>query len=165
MNDLIVVGFDHFDDARRAMASLRGLERDDKIHFEDTALVQRDEDGKVHVKNEVSGTTEKATAVGAAIGGIVTFAFPFAGMAVGSALGAAVGRMLDKGISGSFVNEVKETIAPGRSALFLIVKDTDIDAALALLRTYKGEIIQTTLPEETEEALKEAIHDPTVART
>jgi uncharacterized membrane protein len=159
MNQLIVVAFDHFDDARDALADLRQLERDGRISFEDTAIIQRDPDGTAHVKNEVSGTTETATVVGAVIGGFVSFVFPLVGMAVGAAVGAAIGSALDRGVSNDFVNEVKTTLRPGRSALFLVVRKSDLDATLAALRQFRGEVIQTTLPTETEEALRAAIHD------
>ena len=94
MNQLIVVAFDHLDDARNAMKRLRGLEAEGRVAFEDTALVERDPDGKAHVRNEVSGTTEGAAAIGAIVGGVLGFAFPLAGIALGAALGAAVGSLL-----------------------------------------------------------------------
>jgi uncharacterized membrane protein len=157
MNQLIVIAFDHFDDARTAMASLRAIEREGRIRFEDTAIVERDPDGTAHVKNEVSGTTETAAAIGALIGGLVTFAFPLAGIAVGAALGAIVGRTLDRGVSDDFVDQVKQTLTPGRSALFLVVKSSNADATLAALRLFRGDVIQTTLDSEAEEALREAL--------
>lgn len=154
---LIVIAFDHFDDARTAMAGLRSIERAGQIRFEDTAIVERDRDGTAHVRNEISGTTETATAIGAVIGGLVTFVFPLAGIALGAALGALVGRALDRGISDSFVDEVKHTLRPGRSALFLVVRESNADATLAALRGFRGDIIQTTLDSEAEEALREAL--------
>ena len=155
--ELIVIAFDHFDDARTAMAGLRSLERQGQIRFEDTAIVERDPDGTAHVKNEISGTTETATAVGAVIGGLVTFVFPLAGIALGAALGALVGRALDRGVSDAFVDEVKKTLTPGRSALFLVVKASNADATLAALRGFRGDVIQTTLDSEAEEALRAAL--------
>jgi len=157
MNQLIVVAFDHFDDAKTAMASLRSLEKLGRISFEDTAIVQRDPDGKANVRNEVSGTTETATVVGAVIGGIMSFAFPLIGVAIGAALGAAVGAMLDRGVSAKFIDEVKTTLRPGRSALFLVVRRSDADATIAALRPFSGDVIQTTLDTETEEALRSAL--------
>ena len=154
---LIVIAFDHFDDARTAMAGLRSLERAGQIRFEDTAIVERDPDGTAHVKNEVSGTTETATAIGAAIGGLVTFVFPLAGIALGATLGAIVGRALDRGVSDAFVDEVKQTLRPGRSALFLVVRESNADATLAGLREFHGDLIQTTLDSEAEEALRQAL--------
>jgi uncharacterized membrane protein len=157
MNNLIVVAFDHFDDARKAMKSLRELERDGRIRFEDTALVERDPDGTAHVRNEVSGTTETAAVIGAVIGGIVSFVFPLAGIVLGAALGAAVGAVMKTGVEGRFVDEVKKTLRPGRSALFLVVKEAQADAVIAALRSFKGDVIQTTLSSETEEALRAAL--------
>jgi uncharacterized membrane protein len=157
MNQLIVVAFDHFDDAKTAMASLRSLENESRISFEDTAIVQRDPDGTAHVRNEVSGTTETATVVGAVIGGFLSFLFPLVGIAIGAALGAAVGVMLDRGVSSKFIDEVKTTLRPGRSALFLVVKQSDADATIAALRPYSGDVIQTTLDTEAEEALRNAL--------
>jgi uncharacterized membrane protein len=157
MSELIVVAFDHFDDARKAMESLRFLEHEGRIRFEDTAIVERDPDGTAHAKNEVSGTTETAAVVGALIGGLVTFVFPPAGMAIGAALGAAVGAALKTGVATDFVEEVKKTLRPGRSALFLVVKQSDADATLAALRPFRGDVLQTTLDSETEEALRQAL--------
>lgn len=157
MNQLMVIAFDHFDDARNAMKALRELEHAGRIRFEDTAIVERDPDGTVHVKNEVSGTTETAALVGAVIGGLVTFAFPPLGLAVGAALGAVVGTSLDTGVSGDFIDEVKTTLRPGRSALFLVVKQAEADAVMAALRPYHGDVIQTNLDSEAEDALRDAM--------
>lgn len=157
MNQLIVVAFDHFDDARAALRQLRDLERLGQIHFEDTALVEREGDGTAHVKNEVSGTTEKATVAGALLGGFVGFMFPLAGIAIGAAAGAAIGAAMDTGVSGSFVDEVKRTLRPGRSALFLVVKEANVDALMPALRSYRGEVLQTTMSPEMEDALRQTL--------
>jgi uncharacterized membrane protein len=157
MNQLIVIAFDHFDDARSAMANLRTIEREGRIRFEDTAIVERDPDGTAHARNEMSGTTETAAAIGALIGGVILFAFPLAGIAIGAALGATIGAMLDRGVSTAFVDEVKTTLRPGRSALFLVVRESDADATLAALRQFHGDVIQTSLDSEAEEALRRAL--------
>ena len=158
MNQLIVVAFDHLDDARKAMKRLRDLEADGRIAFEDTAIIERDPDGKAHVRNEVSGTTEGAAAIGAIVGGVLGFAFPLAGIALVAALGAAVGSLLDTGVSGDFIDDMKDTLTPGKSALFLVVKQADADPVIAALRDFEGEVIQTTLDSEAEEALRQALN-------
>jgi uncharacterized membrane protein len=83
--------------------------------------------------------------------------FPPAGMAIGAVLGAAVGVSMDTGVGGKFIDEVKTTLRPGRSALFLVVKQSDADAVMAALRNYKGDVIQTTLDSEAEEALRQTL--------
>jgi uncharacterized membrane protein len=159
-DQLIVVAFDHFDDARTAMSTLRQLERDGRIAFEDTALLQVDPDGTAHVKDEVSGTTEKGAVIGALLGALLSFVLPVAGIVLGAAGGALVGRSMDTGVSGGLVDEVKRTIRPGRSALFLVVKRADADAAVAALRPYRGDVIQTTLSTELEDSLRQALGRP-----
>ncbi len=157
MNQLIVVGFDHLEDARTALKRMREIERAGRIKFEDTAIVERLPDGTSHVRNEVSGTTETAAAVGAVLGGFLGFVFPIAGIVIGAAAGAAIGAALDRGVSSGFTKEVEKSLAPGRSALFLVVKEADVDAALAALRGFHGEVIQSTLSSEAEEALRQAL--------
>ena len=100
MNQLIVVAFDHFDDARSAIKSLRDLEHRGLIRFEDTAILQVDPDGTAHLKNEVSGTTETAAVIGALVGGFLTFMFPPLGLVVGAAAGALIGSQMKTGLRG-----------------------------------------------------------------
>jgi uncharacterized membrane protein len=157
MSQVVVVSFDSETDAQSAMASLRGLEKEGQIHFEDTAIVVHDAGGKFHVKNEASGTTETGAVVGALLGGLLFVVFPIAGIALGAAAGAGVGALLGNGVDGKFVQEVKETLPAGKSALFLVIKDANADATIPALRRFHGEVIQTTLDDDTEKALRDAM--------
>ena len=157
MSDLIVVAFDHFDDARSAMRALRSIEHEDQIKFEDTAIVERAPDGKLHVKNELTGATESGAAIGAFVGAFLFFFFPVVGAAIGAAGGAAVGAMLKTGVEKSFEDEVKDKLSPGRSALFLVIKSGSTDALIAALEPFKGEVLQTNIPTEAEEELRRVL--------
>jgi len=157
MSQVVVVSFDSETDAQSAMASLRGLEKEGQIHFEDTAIVVHDAGGKFQVKNEASGTTETGAVVGALLGGLLFVVFPIAGIALGAAAGAGVGALLGNGVDGKFVQEVKETLPAGKSALFLVIKDANADATIPALRRFHGEVIQTTLDDDTEKALRDAM--------
>ena len=157
MSQVVVVSFDTETDAQSAMASLRGLEKEGQIHFEDTAIVVHGADGKFQVKNEASGTTETGAVVGALLGGLLFVVFPIAGIALGAAAGAGVGALLGNGVDGKFVQEVKETLPAGKSALFLVIKDANADATIPALRRFHAEVIQTTLDDDTEKALRDAM--------
>ncbi len=52
---------------------------------------------------------------------------------------------------------MKGTLRPGRSALFLVVKESDADATTAALRSFTGDVIQSTLTSEAEAALRQAL--------
>ena len=83
--------------------------------------------------------------------------FPLAGIAVGAGLGALVGKSFHLGIDKKFIEEVSESLKPGTSALFVIVKGGDVNMAIASFRPYEGKILQTTLPEEQVKALEEEL--------
>ena len=83
--------------------------------------------------------------------------FPLAGIALGAAVGGAVGASFKSGVERDFVNDVKETLTPGRSALFLVVKDSHAGAAIHALSQFHGDVIQTTLDTDAEEALRQAL--------
>jgi uncharacterized membrane protein len=157
MSQVVAISFNSEGDARSALASLRGLEKAGQIHFEDTAIVVHETDGKYQVKNEASSTTETGAVVGAVVGGLLFVMFPIAGIALGAAAGAGIGAALGNGVDGQFVKEVKEQLPPGRSALFLVIKDAAADSTIPALRRYHGELIQTTLDSDTESALRDAL--------
>ena len=86
--------------------------------------------------------------------------FPVAGIALGALAGAGVGAAMGHGRPGNFVKEVEAKLPAGKSALFLEIKCANADMAIAALRKYHGEVIQTSLDEETEEALRAALESP-----
>jgi uncharacterized membrane protein len=157
MSELIVVSFDHLEDARKALAAVRTLEHAGQVHLEDSAIIEREPDGTTHVRNEVSGATETGAVIGAVIGGVVAFAFPPAGIAIGAALGGAIGALMHTGVEGSFVKDIEKQLAPGRSALFLVAKEAHMDALVAALKPFKGELIQTTLDTDAEGSIRHAL--------
>jgi uncharacterized membrane protein len=157
MSDLIVVAFENLEDARSALRQLRDLEGNSQVEFEDTALVERTADGSVHVKNELTGATETGAAIGAVAGAVLSFVFPVVGLAIGALGGAAVGSLLKTGVESSFVDEVKDKLSPGRSALFLVVRRGSADAIVAALEPFKGEVIQTTLSPDAEDELRRVL--------
>jgi uncharacterized membrane protein len=157
MSELIVVSFDHLEDARQALAAVRTLEHAGQVHLEDSAIIERDADGVAHVRNELSGATETGAVIGAVIGGFVAFAFPPAGIAIGAALGGAIGALMHTGVEGSFVKDVEKQLTPGKSALFLVAKEAHMDALVGALRPFKGELIQTTLEGDAEDSIKHAL--------
>lgn len=157
MSDLIVVTFDRLEDARGAMREIRQLEGEGVAELEDTAIVEREPDGAVHVKNELTGATEKGAVIGALAGAILLFFFPIVGLALGAAAGAAIGSLFQTGVESKFVDDVKRQLSPGRSALFLVVRRADADAVTAAMRPFKGEVLQTTLSSDAEAGLREAL--------
>jgi uncharacterized membrane protein len=156
MSNLVVLVFDDEHQATDALATLRRLEKAGAIHFDDTAVLTKDQTGKLHVKNEASSATEVGAVAGGALGVLLTVLFPGVGLVVGAAAGAAIGALLDQGVDRSFVKELSESLQPGSSALFLLVKHAQ-PAVIDALKPYKGKVYQTTLPEDVQERLERAL--------
>jgi uncharacterized membrane protein len=158
MSSLVVIAFDSPDEAASVLESLRAQTKYGNISFKDTAVVSKDADGKVHVKNEVSQGMMAATGVGALLGLLLgTFLLPLGGLLLGAGGGALVGKFMDLGVDGKFVKEVSESIQPGTSALFVLVSEANPDVVRAILQEHHGKVLQTTLSEEAEENLKKAL--------
>lgn len=158
MSSLVVVAFDSPDEAENVLHVLKGQTKYGNISFDDTAVVRKDADGKVHVDNQVSHGTMVATGVGALLGLLLgTLMFPLAGVLLGAGGGALVGRFMDLGVDGKFVKEVSETLQPGTSALFVLVRDADPAVVRVALADHHGKILQTTLSPEAEEALRKSL--------
>src|SRR4051812_50121679 len=103
MSQLVVLGFDTEEQALDALKALRGLEKQGRIAFEDTAVVTHHTDGSFDVKNEASSATETGAAVGAVIGGVGAVLFPGGGVALGAWGGGGLRAPVGKGAAGGVV--------------------------------------------------------------
>lgn len=160
MSHLIVIAFNDAGEAEKVRAALRTQQKEGLVALEDAAIVSRDAEGKLSVKNEVSRSTMIGTGIGALLGLLLGgLFFPLTGLAIGALGGAGVGALTKMGVDGKFVNDVKESLQPNTSALFVIVRSADPTAVLALLRNYEGRVLQTTLDSQAEENLRRALGD------
>ncbi len=158
MPSLVVVSFDSPDEAAVVLESLKGQTKYGNISFEDTAVVSKDAEGKVNVKNNVSHGTMTSTAIGGLLGLMLgIFLFPMAGILIGAGGGALVGRLMHLGVDGDFVKDVSASLQPGTSALFVVVHDANPAVVRAVLEEHHGKVIQTTLSTEAEENLRKAL--------
>jgi uncharacterized membrane protein len=156
MSDLIVMSFDSVATAEEVRSKVRALQKQGLIDLSDAAVISKDADGKIKVHNEVSHETKVGTGVGAVLGALLTFVFP-AGILLGAAGGAAVGALMGNGVDRKFVEDVQNSLAPGSSALFVVLRGGDAAAIRGTLEPYEGTLIQTTLDSSMEEQLRDAL--------
>jgi uncharacterized membrane protein len=79
------------------------------------------------------------------------------GAAVGAAAGAVSGALSDVGIDDNFMKDLSQTLEPGHSALFILVRKATPDKVLEELKGYGGKVLQTSLTHEKEEKLQAAL--------
>jgi uncharacterized membrane protein len=158
MSDLIVITFYNVDEAAKVRESLRSIEREGLLRLDDSAVLVREEDGKVHVKDEIDRGVKVGAVGGGLLGLFIGFMFfPLGAIVLGILGGALVGASTDIGISKKFIKEVTESLEPGTSAIFFVIRDGNPNAIVGVLRPYKGEIYQDTLTSEDEDTLRRVL--------
>ena len=89
---------------------------------------------------------------------VLLFFIPFFGMAAGAGIGALIGHVSKAGVDQAFQNQVREMLKPGTSALFMVVEQMTTDKAMDALSKYGGTVLKTSLSEEAEKQLQDALH-------
>ena len=158
MSHLIAIVFEDIDEAGRVRETIRKGQHADYISLDDSAIVVKDENGKIHVKNQM----DRGLAIGTVGGGFLGLLlggifFPVAGLLVGAAGGALVGASMDMGIQRKFVQQVADDLQPGTSALFVVVAQADPNIALGILRQHKGTVYHTSLDPDQEQRIRDAL--------
>ena len=119
MSKMLVVVFDDETKAYEGSRALAELHREGSISAYSGAIVARDKDGRVSVKEEVD-EGPIGTALGMMTGALIgVFGGP-PGVAVGAALGTIVGAsadLINLGVGVDFVDEVGAHLEPGKVAV------------------------------------------------
>ncbi|HYG87193.1 MAG TPA: DUF1269 domain-containing protein [Azospirillum sp.] len=174
MADLICVAFEDITTADRALTELTALQKEFVIQLKDACVVVRPPEGDIQLHQAIplvkAGAVTGGTS-GALWGGLIGLLFlnPLAGMVVGAGVGAAsgalTGKLTDYGIPDDFIRELGRTIQPNSSALFLLVQKVTTDKVLPKMADFKGRVLQTSLSDEMEKRLREALGDTTAPST
>jgi len=158
MTTLTAWAFPGADDAETAVERLQALQSEAAITIDDAAVVSWQTDKKKPKTRQLHNTTGQGALSGAFWGmflGLI-FLVPFLGAAIGAALGAWSTSIVDMGISDKFIDDVKQKVTPGTSALFLLTDDTVVDRVENALKDMHPHLIASNLTAEQEAKLREA---------
>jgi uncharacterized membrane protein len=158
MSNLIAIAYPDVDTAQQVMTTLGELQVERSIQLEDAVIVTREEGGKV--KLHQARSTAGAGAMGGALwGGLIGLLFlaPVLGMVVGAASGALTGKLTDVGVNDSFLKELGEKLEPGMAAVIVLVSRSTPDKVIPAVRDYGGTVLQSSLDNEAEARLREAL--------
>jgi uncharacterized membrane protein len=156
LSDLVAIAYPDVDTARQVTANLGQAQKAHLIEFDDLVIVEHRSDGKI--KLHQPSMTGAGAAGGALWGGLIGLIFfvPLFGMAIGAATGAAMGAMSDAGVDDKFMKELGTRLQPGGAAIIALVRQFNQEKVLAEVKI-PGEIIQTSLGSESEDALRDAL--------
>ncbi|MBW3609562.1 MAG: DUF1269 domain-containing protein [Actinobacteria bacterium] len=158
MSQLIAIAYDNRQTAEDARLTLRRLHLEDALQLDDAVIVTRDGAGRIKLHQWFRPA--EAGAAGGALGGTLIgllFLAPLLGALLGGAAGAAVGARTDVGVDDSFARQLGERLEPGKAALLVLLRESTPDKVLPEIEQYGGHILQTSLSDEAEELLREAV--------
>jgi len=158
MSNLIAIAYPDLGAAQSVASELGQLTKEKSIQLDDMVVVERRPDGKVKLHQSMS-TAGAGAAGGALWGGLIGLIFlaPLLGMAVGAAAGGAAGALTDVGVDDNFVKNLGAQLQSGGAAVVVLVRQSTPDKVLPRISQYGGEVIQSSLDNETEAHLQEAL--------
>ena len=123
---VIIAAFKEEETADAALKALKEAKKERLIGIQDAAVIRRDEDNKLHIKETADMGGGKGAAVGGVLGGIIGLIGGPAGVVLGGAAGAAVGgftaKLFDAGIPDERLEEIGSALTPGTSAIIAIIE-------------------------------------------
>ncbi|MGN6379973.1 MAG: DUF1269 domain-containing protein [Gaiellales bacterium] len=134
--DLYIAAYSDEHAAEADWVAIKELARGGIITVDALVLVSRDDDGKIHVKDNAHEVGVGAT-LGAVGGAVIGLIFPpslLASAVVGGAIGAGAGGLLDHRMKKHIKADVEDTLPPGSSGIVALFEErwvTAIDKALA----------------------------------
>lgn len=155
------MAYDDVDTAKRVLGTLNELSVERAIVLEDAVVAERRPDGKIKLHQTVKATGV-AAAGGALWGGLIGLLFlaPFLGMAVGAASGGMAGAMTDVGVDDEFMKDLSMDLKNGSAALIVLVRESTPDKVLPRISPFGGRVIHSSLSDEAEERLRDALSVP-----
>jgi uncharacterized membrane protein len=150
--------FDDPDEAERAMHVLEDLQKQELIDVIDGAWVTWPAGRRAPKTHQMHHGGAAVGALGGGYFGLlfgVLFFVPLLGLAIGAAAGAGIGKLTAIGIDDGFVEEVRQKVTPGTSALFALTDAAVEDPVSQALSKFHAELITSNLSPEQEQHVRE----------
>ena len=152
------------DEARAALNRMAG---EGLLTTDETAVIVRAVDGRLRISQDVN-VVSKDRQIGHIVGLVAAAAtgtMPL--ILAGTVGGGLIGKLTDHGITNAFVKDLGKQLEPGTSALVILGRSDPErrQQVIARLRQFNPKVLESDLPPELEQELKEALEPQAAART
>ena len=145
-NNVIAVSFAEDDSAYAGLARLKQLDADGQIELRSAAVVERDPDGQVTVKDTDGSEQWEGTAAGGLIGLLIGIIGGPLGVLVGGATGLLVGSLFDledADDTESVLAQISKEVRPGRDTLLVELREPrDHQVVDGVMESRSGSVIR-----------------------
>ena len=151
---VVAVAFSDDGKAYEALATLKQLDGDGRIDLVEGAVVTRDQDGRVHIRDEAGDENLVGTASGGLIGLVVGILGGPLGVLLGGATGLLLGSLYDlqdADTTESALGEVSKSVQVGRNSLLAQVVEQVPEVLDAEMARLGGTVIRRPVYEIEDE--------------
>jgi uncharacterized membrane protein len=160
--EMMVVAFKDETKADEVLNTLKQLDAEATVDLKSAAVVKRDAEGKVRIKETKDFDAKQGAIGGAVAGGLLGLlgGSLLKGVILGAAGGALAGKGIDLGLNDEYLMGVGESLSSGSSALVALVAFQRVDKAMEELEKFEGgRILRHTLSDEVYQQLSDAVED------
>jgi len=140
------------------LKNLKEAKKEKLISIDNAAVIRKDENGKLHIKETADMGGGKGAGVGVLVGGAIGLIGGPLGVAVGSALGAAVGgvtaKLYDGGFKDDRLREIGNSLTPGTSAIVAVIEHRWVADLERDLAEEGADVMTAALADEIAEQLQ-----------
>jgi uncharacterized membrane protein len=150
--ELIVAAFNDTAQAGEVLRELKALQKEEIIRLLNAAVMVKDADGQVSIKETEDVSAGKGALAGAIVGGLVGLLGGPVGVVIGAAAGAATGGVaahkIDMGFPDDTLDELKDTLKPNSSAILALIQHQWVDRVVAELEKTGATLFRQALKDE-----------------
>jgi uncharacterized membrane protein len=157
--DLVAAVYTDAERGNTILTMLQEMHAANTITLEDSALLSKGEDGKIHVQETKEVTGKKGFKRGALAGGLVGILFPpglIVAAIAGGGLGAVWGKLRDTGLKTKQLDALADKLDGGKVAVVALCDPDSTHKVEVALQGYDGEIIKRTFSEAESAQIEDA---------
>ena len=156
---VVLATFNQESAADEALKMLEDVRRQAILDFDDAAVIRKDTEDKLHIKDTSDVSAGKGAGIGAVIGGVVGLLAGPAGVVVAAGTGSIIGGLAAKGDSG-FKDERLESLGrslePGTSAVVIVVPQVWLEILEKQLEDIAANVMTEVLDHEVARQLTQS---------
>lgn len=155
--ELVVAAFPDEQGAARALEQLKQAKKQELIGIRDAAVITRDANNTLHIKETGDMSGRKGAGVGAIVGGAIGLLFPPAVLGsavVGAALGGLGARLHDAGFPDDELRAIGSSLKPGTSAIVAVIEHKWVEEVERELAAQGAQMVRQAIQEDITQQLE-----------
>jgi len=152
---VIVAAFKDVEGASNALKTWQYAKREKFITIEDAAVITKDANGKVKIKETADMRAGKGAAIGAVAGGVIgLLAGPVGWVALGGGvIGGLAAKLHDSGFPDARLKQLAEGLTPNSSALVAVIDHVWVEEVQRELASQQADLVTLALSDDIHQQL------------